>query len=149
MGQIVLTKRVDAPVERVFPALLDLEHAPRRIPSIKRIEILTPGPVGKGTKFRETRLMFGKEATETLEIADVQPGRSITITATSCGSFFSTEFRLVPQGDSTLIEQVTSWKPLTLFARLMAPMSLLMKGTMKKMMQGDLDGVASAIARGE
>jgi hypothetical protein len=117
----VLAKEVNAPVERVYERLLDLESTATHLPNITRLEILTPGLVGEGTKFRETRVMFGKEATETMEITDVHPERSMTISATSCGSFFSTVFRLIPRGGGTLIEQVTSWRALTFMARFISP----------------------------
>lgn len=148
MGNITLTRRVNAPIDRVFAVLTELERAPERISSIKRLEIITPGPVGRGTKFRETRMMFGKEATETMEITDVQPGKSMTISAGSCGAVFTTTFQLSREGSGTLIEQVTSCTPVSLFAKLMTPISMLMMKPMKKMMQRDLDDIAASIERG-
>ncbi|MBL8746868.1 MAG: SRPBCC family protein [Phycisphaerae bacterium] len=148
MGSITLTKRVNAPIERAYAVLTELDRATERIPNIKRLEVLTPGPVGRGTRFRETRMMFGKEATETLEITDVQPGRSITFEAGSCGARFSTTFTLTREGSGTLIEQVTSCTPVSFLARLMTPLSMLMMKPMKKMMQADLDHMALAMERG-
>lgn len=148
MAQITLIKRVNAPIEQVFEMLTQLERAPERMPSIKKLEVLTSGPFGRGTKFRETRVMFGREATETMEVTDFQPGRSMTISATSCGSRFDTVFNLSRDGRGTIIEQITSWRAVTLFARLMSPMSVLMTGMMRKMMQKDLDDAAASIERG-
>lgn len=56
--------RIRGTQQAVFEAISDLEHAAERIGAIKEIEMLTDGPVGKGTRWRETRLMFGKECTE-------------------------------------------------------------------------------------
>ena len=62
---LVRTERfVTRPVEDVFAVFTDLHRAAERIRGIERLEVLTDGPVGKGTRFRETRIMFRREATE-------------------------------------------------------------------------------------
>src|SRR5690606_37390928 len=86
MPKIEVSRSVNAPPATVFEMLTDLEGAPRRIPAIQKIEMLTPGPVGVGTRFRETRVMFGREASETMEFVAFEPGRSYTVTAFSCGT---------------------------------------------------------------
>lgn len=91
MGQIAFSRKVNAPIDAVFERLTNIPDVPKHIPGIKRVEMLTSGPVGKGTKFRETRVMFGKEATETMEVMDFQPPKSVTIGATSCGSEFRSD----------------------------------------------------------
>lgn len=46
--------------EQVFAVLDDLERAPRWMPAIRRIDVLTPGMrMGVGYKWRETRRVFG------------------------------------------------------------------------------------------
>jgi uncharacterized protein YndB with AHSA1/START domain len=46
--------------EQVFAVLDDLEQAPRWMPAIKRIDVLTPGMrMGVGFKWRETRRVLG------------------------------------------------------------------------------------------
>lgn len=139
MAKIELSTQINAPVDRVFDLFTDFERMSERVPQIKRLEVLTEGPVGKGTRFRETRVMFGKEATETLEVTDFQPGRRCAIGCDTCGSRFETVFTFRPQGGGTLVEQVTTCTPLTFMAKVMTPLSLMMMGPMKKAMQGDLD----------
>ena len=53
------------PLDDAFAFVSDFANAPKRIKSILRVNVLTPGPVGVGTRFTETRVMFGREATET------------------------------------------------------------------------------------
>jgi uncharacterized protein YndB with AHSA1/START domain len=51
---------IDRSPEQVFAVLDDLEAAPRWMPSIRRIDVLTPGmAMGAGFKWRETRAIFG------------------------------------------------------------------------------------------
>jgi uncharacterized protein YndB with AHSA1/START domain len=54
------TIAIDRSPEQVFAVLDDLESAPRWMPSIRRIDVLTPGKaMGSGFKWRETRRIFG------------------------------------------------------------------------------------------
>ena len=54
---VTVIQRVEAPVEKTFAVYSDVTNAAGRIKGIRKIELLTPGPVGVGTKFRETRVM--------------------------------------------------------------------------------------------
>lgn len=148
MRPITCTTRIEAPLEKVFEACSDMRRAPERIKAIKRLEVLTDGPIGKGTKFRETRVMFGKEATETMEITAFDPPRSYTVEAGSCGAHFVSRFDLVPDGTGTRVEFTMSAKPVSLFAKVMSPLSAVMMGSMKKMIQQDLDDIKAAVESG-
>ncbi len=64
MSTITTSVLVLAPVDRTFEAFCELDKAVERIPGITALEVLTDGPFGEGTRWRETRLMFKKEATE-------------------------------------------------------------------------------------
>ena len=56
------------PPERVFQALTDLDAMRAWMPNLVRLEQVTGSVVGRGAEFRETRKMFGKEATEHFEV---------------------------------------------------------------------------------
>jgi uncharacterized protein YndB with AHSA1/START domain len=54
------TLAIDRSPEQVFAVLDDLDAAPRWMPSIRRIDVLTPGmAMGAGFRWRETRRIFG------------------------------------------------------------------------------------------
>ena len=59
--------------ERVFQALTDLEGAEQWIPAIVAIERVGDVQQGVGMRWRETRKMRGKEATEEIEITHYHP----------------------------------------------------------------------------
>ena len=61
------------PPDRVFAALTDLEGVAHWMPGFVRIERLTDGAFGLGTEWRETRKMFGREATEQFEVTMHEP----------------------------------------------------------------------------
>jgi uncharacterized membrane protein len=46
------TIEIDAPQQRVWDVLSDLEAWPRRIETVDVVELLTPAPIGKGSRVR-------------------------------------------------------------------------------------------------
>lgn len=133
-----LSETVNAPIDRVFDLFADFPNASERIDGIERIEMMTEGPVDKGTRFRETRIMFGKETTEEMEVTRFVPNESYLVEAESCGAHFQSEYRFTSKGDSTLVEMEMTSHPVSLFAKLMSPLGFLMAGTMKKCMLDDM-----------
>jgi len=145
MAGFQVTKHIDAPPARVFECAADFANAASRITGITRVEMLTDGPVRVGTRFRETRVMFKREATEELEVTAFDPPRSYAIGAVSCGSRFHTEFRFTPKGTGTEVALDFQAEPLTFFAKVM---SVLMKPMIKacaKAVGKDLDDLKAAI----
>jgi carbon monoxide dehydrogenase subunit G len=51
-SQITVERRIAAPADRVWKALTDIEAAPQTISGIDRIEMLSEGPFGVGTRWR-------------------------------------------------------------------------------------------------
>jgi uncharacterized protein YndB with AHSA1/START domain len=132
---------IAAPVERVFAACSDFEHAAERVTQIESVEMLTPGPVGVGTRFKETRIMFGKRATEEMEIAEFDPPTRYLMIAESHGARYETTFRFTPEQGGTRVTFEFTATPLTFFAKLMSPLGRLMAGTLKKCVTQDLEDV--------
>lgn len=138
-----------APPERVFAMASDFPNAASIVEGITGVEMLTGGPVRVGTQFRETRVMFGKPATETMEVVAFDPPRSYTLRAGSCGAEFVSEVRCVPDGAGTRLEIEMRCRPVSLFAKLMSPLSGLMMGSMTKLIAKDLADIARAAEGGE
>jgi carbon monoxide dehydrogenase subunit G len=144
MPRVSVTTRIAEPVEEVFALAADLGNAPGRIKGIKQVEFLTAGPVGVGTRFRETRVMFGKEASEVMEFVTFEPNRGYALAAESCGARYLTTFRFEPDGAGTMVTVDFEAKPVSFFARLLSPLSRLMSGMVRKCLQQDLDDLKSA-----
>lgn len=137
--KIACSEHVNAPVERVFAVASDPRHAADVISAITKMEVLTEGPVGVGTRFRETRVMFGKEATEQMEFTAFDPPWSYTLVADSHGCHYTSTFRFRPEGAGTRVDFEFSGDAHSFGARVMsALMGPLMKGTMRKMLAKDL-----------
>jgi len=144
MGSFTITQRVHAPPAVVFDIATDLEHAAQHIDGIEKIELLSPGPIGKGTRWRETRVMFGKESSEEMEVTEFDPPHSYSAAAESCGCRYDFTFRFHPEGEATKVELVMQWKAVSMLAKLMSPLAGLMIGPMKKCIQQDLENLKLA-----
>jgi hypothetical protein len=139
MPSFTLCKQIAAPPAAVFALFSDLEHAAGRIKAITKLELVTPGPVGVGTRFRETRKMFGKDCTEEMQITAFDPGHCYEVTAQSCGAEFRTLFHFEPEGTGTRVDAEFRSRSRSWFAKLMVPLAWLMMGTMKKCIDQDLE----------
>lgn len=146
---ITIDRHIAAPPERVFALISDFANAPKRIPAILRVEMLTSGPVGIGTRFSETRKMFGKEATETMEVVAFDAPRSYSLRAYNCGCEYNSSFGVEPDGAGSKLTFHFDAKPVTLMAKLMSPLAHLMMGPMlRKCVAQDLEGIQKAAEGG-
>lgn len=105
--------------------------------------------MGPGTRWRETRVMMGKEATEAMEITAFDPPHGYTAEAESCGSHYWTRFSFAPDGAGTRVEMTFEGKPLTWSARIMnVLMGWLVTPMVRKCLTQDLADVKAFIERG-
>lgn len=149
MKPMSVSVSINAPAARVFEAVTDLHGAPSRISAIKRMEVLTDGPTRVGTKFRETRVMFGREASETMEITAMEPGRSYVTEAGSHGCRYRSELSVRSEGSGSSLTMTFEGTPLTLGAKVMgAIMGPMMSGSMRKMIEQDLNDIKRAVESG-
>lgn len=105
--QVTVERRIAAPADRVWAALTDIEHGADVIKGIDRIEMLGEGPFGVGTRWRETRRMLGKEATEEMWVTESEPGTRYVVEAESRGMHYTSEFLLTPQGEDATSVRLT------------------------------------------
>lgn len=77
--QFSTTQYFNAPVERVFNGLTDLDDAKNWMRGLVKIEKIKGDRVEPGAVWRETRKMFGKDATEEFEVVSVIPRKEIKL----------------------------------------------------------------------
>ncbi len=148
MTAVTIHRQVAAPREQVFAVAIDFANAASFIQAIDKIEMLTEGPVGVGTRFRETRVVFGRPATEEMTLTGFDPPRSYTLGAESHGAHYETVFTFTEKGCGTEIEMRFGVTPLSFMAKVMG---LLMRPMMKKMLAmcaKDLEDIARAAESG-
>ena len=106
--QIDVSREIGAPAERVWEILTDLPSSPAVISAIDSVEVLAGGDeFGLGTRWRETRTMFGRSATEEMEVSALVPGRSYTVVAASHGARYESSFEVFPAGDHACVVRMT------------------------------------------
>jgi hypothetical protein len=111
---------------------------PSRIKGIKRLEMLTPGPIRSSVRFRETRQMHGHDATEEMEITYFDPPRMYAVSCRSCGCLITTTFRFDPAPEGTrvtaeIVAQAQSW-----FTKLLFPLRKMLIGMIQKCVTQDV-----------
>ena len=92
MATITVSDFVAAPVERVFQLFTDFEHGSAHVSDIKRIDMLTSGPVRRGTRWRETRDTMGVSDSAEMEITSFERNRTYTISHHKAGVQIDTTF---------------------------------------------------------
>ncbi len=136
---------IAAPVERVFAVASDIPRWPQSIGAITRVEMLTPGPVAAGTRFRETRTMFGRTESQEMAVAEMLPPSLFVLTAESHGTRYRAVHTFAAERDGTRLGLVFEGVPVTLRARLMAPVGWLMKGHLERQLAADLADLKRAV----
>ena len=139
MPSVEVQTTIAAPPERVFEAATDLAALPETMSGIDSVEILSEGPFGEGTRWRETRTLYGKQATEEMWVAGFDPPRSYVVEAESHGAQYRTEITFVPDGNGTRVTFVFGARPLSFFARLFSVFSGLMMKSVRKALEQDLE----------
>ena len=148
MASLSVSTLVAAPLDHVFAVFTDLEKTAERVPGITSLEVLSEGPFGEGTRWRETRLMFKKEAQEEMWVTGFDPPHSYNVEAESHGAKYSTHISFIPEAAGTQVTWAFTSTPQTFGAKLMGPVfNTLLKGTMKKCMLGDLEALKDVAER--
>jgi uncharacterized protein YndB with AHSA1/START domain len=110
MSGFQMSEWIDRPPKRVFEFLADSSNAPRIVPSIKSSVKLTEGPVRVGTRYRETRLMNGKEQPTELEVSEYAEPNVYAVRNVTDGIETVYRYTLQPEKDGTRIDLVCEVK---------------------------------------
>jgi 1-acyl-sn-glycerol-3-phosphate acyltransferase len=102
--EVTAARRVEAGPEAVWAVLTDLDAAPATISAITAVDVLSKGPYGVGTRWRETRRLFGRESTEEMWVTAAEPPVRTVVEAESRGAHYTTTFTLAPVGGGTQLE---------------------------------------------
>ncbi len=142
--RVSASQPIRAPRARVFEVFTDIEHCAGRIKGIKKVEITSAVRAGVGLRWRETRLMFGKDATAELEITALDAPRSYRVESRVDGTLYISTFEFAEGADagSTVVTWLHDSKAITFGAKFMTPLLFLFKRTMVKLMKKDLAELA-------
>lgn len=145
MKEIVASRDVDAHPERVWGIVTDLERSPEVLSGVDEVEILEGGDgFGVGTRWRETRTMFGRQAEEVMAVTAVEEGASYTVRAESGGTVYTSVIEVQALDGGTRLTMRFVAETTGLVGRVMAAtVGRLFAGATRKMLRRDLDDIAA------
>jgi len=138
MSKTFISIDIDAPVENVFGALANIETFPDRAEAIASVEFLSDQKRGVGTRFRETRIMNGRENVAELEVTEQIENERIRMVCDEGGTVWDTVFLTNRSGDRTRLEMTMDARPYKLMAKLTIPIVNLM---IKKFIRQDMEEI--------
>jgi uncharacterized protein YndB with AHSA1/START domain len=138
MARTTVVRTIHAPIELVFDTVSDISNFSRAIPHILNVEFLTDTRSGVGTRFRETRLMRGREAVTELEVTELVPNERVRLVAYTGGVLWDSVFTVTPKNGSTVLTLTMNSLTNNIMRKLMV---LLIGGMLKTALEGDMDAV--------
>ena len=119
-GEVV----IDRPIEEVFDYVADERHEPTFNRRMLRVEQLTPGPIGKGTRFLAATRSMGRTVEMTIEFTQFdRPARlasttrmssadtrgALTFTADPAGTRMRWSWDVEPKGAARVLAPLINW----------------------------------------
>lgn len=148
--QVTAKVLINAAKHEVWRVITDIENAASRISGLQDVEILDRPAEGiVGLKWKETRTLFGKTATETMWITDSVENDYYDTEARSHGSIYRSKIRLSEQNGGTGLVMEFGAEAESLVAKILsATMGFMFKGATQKALQQDLEDVKAAVESG-
>lgn len=106
MAGFAMSEKIARSPRDVFDFITTPDNAPRIMPNVKNMIKLTEGPVGVGTRYRETRLMNGKEEHAELEVMEYVPGEKYAMRNLTAGIETVYRYTFHPEADGTHVNLV-------------------------------------------
>jgi uncharacterized membrane protein len=111
-GPVRAQVEIDAPIQAVWSVLADIAGQVRWMPEMKRVRMLTPGPIREGSEAEATVRIFGIAVTDRVTITSFQPPTAFGIEHHGLfGGSGRIELRAGPNGDTTVVEWVEHLVP--------------------------------------
>jgi uncharacterized protein YndB with AHSA1/START domain len=138
MTTVTVSSQIDAPISRVFDAFTDVEHAPGRVSGIRSIEMLTRRRFGLGTRWQETREMFGRPDTAEMEVTAFDRYRTYTISHQKGGVRIDTAFSFESAGNGSRVTIEFTLEGVGLPTGLLTPLNWAIAGKVRRVLNRDL-----------
>jgi uncharacterized protein YndB with AHSA1/START domain len=147
MATIRVSRDIKAPVEQVFAMFTDIEHGPDHVSGIKTIELVSYGPLGLGTRWRETREVLGRLDDAEMEITAFEKNRTYTITHHKAGVRIDTVFTFEPVPDGTRVSIEFGLNPQGLPPALLSPIEWAIGDKVRSVLSQDLLDLKASVER--
>ena len=141
-----LTQHINASPEKVWAVISDIPGSAATISGIDSVQMLSEGPYGEGTRWKETRTMMGRQETVEMWVSQTDPPRSTTVKALQGGADYTTRFNLAERDggtDLTLTFGADVVKPTLLSKITMALFGKIGMSMTRKALSKDLTEIAA------
>ena len=135
--------------EDVWHAITDIEGSVEMISAIESIEILEKPESGiLGLKWKETRPMFGKEATEIMWITDVKENEYYQTRAENHGAVYISRLEINEVGQETKLTMGFEGEAQSFGAKIMSFLTgFMFKGATEKALKQDLIDIKAFVEK--
>lgn len=93
---------IDASPEKIWIMLSNLEEWPRWAPKIKRVEIVSPGPLGVNSQLR-IKVKAGVAVKLRMTITEFVPNERVVMRGRILGTRLTRHYILEPRADKTIV----------------------------------------------
>ncbi|MFH5878590.1 SRPBCC family protein [Arthrobacter sp. NA-172] len=141
-----LSKHINASPEKVWAVISDIPGSAKTLSGVKAIQMLSEGPYGEGTRWKETRAMMGRDETVEMYVSQSDPPRGTTVTARQGGADYTTLFTLEERDggtEVTLFFGAEILKPTLLSQIMMAAFGKIGMSVTRKALAKDLAEIAA------
>ena len=138
---------IKVPKEKVWKVIADIENSVNIISGIDKIEILNkPKDTIVGLKWKETRTIFGKSATETMWITEATENNYYKTRAESNGAIYQTVLKLSEKENTTFLTMEFSSEAISLKGKIIDFIfGRMLYKTMKKLIKKDLIDIKTTV----
>ena len=146
MSTINVSHEIAADPSKVWSIAVAMDDWVDVIEACELVERLDDGSgFGLGTKWRETRKMFGKSATEEMEVVEFVEGSHYATFAESHGSKYHSEIRVTPTDKGCTLSMGFRGEAQSTMAKVMdATLGRLFLGAARKALKKDLADIGAA-----
>ncbi|HET9518485.1 MAG TPA: SRPBCC family protein [Actinoplanes sp.] len=155
MSTVAVTRLIDAPGAQVWRVFTGLSDRAEWLHTVTSVEVLTSGPFGAGTVWRETRTMpDGEAVTEEFRVAECVIGQRFVVSSPGMGADYRMTYTFVAvtagrHTGSTMVTVVQDGSPTAPSGRLLAMVfGGLAARTVEGALRHDLDDLAIAATTG-
>ena len=144
---VVVSADIEAPTRRVFDLFTDLERATEHVSGIKQVELLTPGRFGLGTRWRETREVFGHLDTVEMEVVAFERDRTYTLSHYKARVRVEIVFSFEPAQAGTRVTITFTLDGAGMPSGLLTPLNWAIAGKVRHVLDQDLADLKQCLER--
>ena len=138
---------IDGTKEDVWRVITNIEGSVETIRAIEQIDVLeNPASGLVGLKWRETRTMFGKQATEVMWITDSEPNHYYKTRAESHGMIYISTMEIESSDQEQHLKMRFEGQAQSLMGKIMSSVfGIMMNNSTKKAMFQDLQDIKKVV----